>query len=146
MKDYMLIALKEANKSIEYGDVPVGCVIVKDDKIIAKAYNEREKKQKITKHAEIVAIEKASNKLHTWHLDDCILYTTLSPCFMCTSVIMQSRIKKVIYGVSGEQFEQINKYLSLIDKNYKNISFIQGLHRKECLELLQKFFKEKRKK
>ena len=65
---------------------------------------------------------------------------------MCTSVIMQSRIKKVIYGVPGEQFEQINKYLSLIDKNYKNISFIQGLHRKECLELLQKFFKEKRKK
>lgn len=146
MKDYMFIAINEAHKSLKYNDVPVGCVIVKDDKIIAKAYNEREKKQKITKHAEVIAIEKASKKLKTWHLNDCTLYTTLSPCFMCTSVILQSRIKKVIYAAEGEQFEQINKYLSLIDKNYKNTLFEKGLHEDEYVKILRKFFEDKRKK
>lgn len=146
MKDYMSIAINEARKSLKYNDVPVGCVIVKDNKIIAKAYNEREKKQKITKHAEVIAIEKASKKLKTWHLNDCTLYTTLSPCFMCTSVILQSRIKKVIYAAEGEQFEQINKYLSLIDKNYKNTLFEKGLHEDEYVKILRKFFEDKRKK
>ena len=146
MKDYMSIAINEAHKSLKYNDVPVGCVIVKDDKIIAKAYNEREKKQKITKHAEVIAIEKASKKLKTWHLNDCTLYTTLSPCFMCTSIILQSRIKKVIYAAEGEQFEQINKYLSLIDKNYKNTLFEKGLHEDEYVKILRKFFEDKRKK
>lgn len=146
MKDYMSIAINEAHKSLKYNDVPVGCVIVKDNKIIAKAYNEREKKQKITKHAEVIAIEKASKKLNTWHLNDCTLYTTLSPCFMCTSVILQSRIKKVIYAAEGEQFEQINKYLSLIDKNYKNTLFEKGLHEDEYVKILRKFFEDKRKK
>lgn len=146
MKDYMLIALKEANKSLKYNDVPVGCVIVKNNTIISKAYNEREKKQNITKHAEIIAIEKATKKLGTWHLNDCILYTTLSPCFMCTSVILQSRIKKVVYAVAGEQFENITKNLSLIDKNYKKMTFEQGLHEEKSMFLLQKFFEEKRKK
>lgn len=146
MKDYMFIAINEAHKSLKYNDVPVGCVIVKDNKIIAKAYNEREKKQKITKHAEVIAIEKASKKLKTWHLNDCTLYTTLSPCFMCTSVILQSRIKKVIYAAEGEQFEQIKKYLSLIDKNYKNTLFEKGLHEDEYVKILRKFFEDKRKK
>lgn len=146
MKDYMSIAINEARKSLKYNDVPVGCVIVKDNKIIAKAYNEREKKQKITKHAEVIAIEKASKKLKTWHLNDCTIYTTLSPCFMCTSVILQSRIKKVIYAAEGEQFEQINKYLSLIDKNYKNTLFEKGLHEDEYVKILRKFFEDKRKK
>ena len=146
MKDYMYIAINEAHKSLKHNDVPVGCVIVKDDKIIAKAYNEREKKQKITKHAEVIAIEKASKKLKTWHLNDCTLYTTLSPCFMCTSIILQSRIKMVIYAAEGEQFEQINKYLSLIDKNYKNTLFEKGLHEDEYVKILRKFFEDKRKK
>lgn len=146
MKDYMSIAINEAHKSLKYNDVPVGCVIVKNDKIIAKTYNEREKKQKITKHAEVIAIEKASKKLKTWHLNDCTIYTTLSPCFMCTSVILQSRIKKVIYAAEGEQFEQINKYLSLIDKNYKNTLFEKGLHEDEYVKILRKFFEDKRKK
>lgn len=146
MKDYMLIALKEANKSLKYNDVPVGCVIVKNNDIIAKAYNEREKKQNIIKHAEILAIEKATKKLKTWHLNDCILYTTLSPCFMCTSVILQSRIKKVVYAVAGKQFENITKNLSLIDKNYKNVIFEKGIYEKESILLLQKFFEDKRKK
>lgn len=146
MKDYMLVALKEAQKSLKYQDVPVGCVIVKNDNIISKAYNEREKKHNIIKHAEITAISKASKKLGTWHLNDCILYTTLSPCFMCTSVILQSRIKKVVYGTTGEQFEQIIENLSLIDKNNKNTIFEKGLYEKECVDLLRKFFEDIRKK
>lgn len=142
--DYMKVALKEAVKSLKYNDVPVGCVIVKNDKIISKSYNKREKSNKITKHAEVNAIEKASKKLKTWHLDDCILYTTLEPCLMCSSIILQARIKKVIYALNNDKNTFNIKQLKKIDENAKKIVFEKGNYSEESLELLQNFFQKQR--
>lgn len=92
---YMKEALKEAKKAYEKKEVPVGCVIVKDDKIIARAHNLKESKNDTTKHAEIIAIQKASKKLNSWRLLDCEMYVTLEPCSMCAGAIINSRIKKI---------------------------------------------------
>ena len=95
---YMKEALKQAQKAYDINEVPVGAIIVKDDKIIARAYNLKETKQDTTKHAEIIAIQKASKKLNAWRLTDCEMYVTLEPCSMCAGAIIQARIKKVYIG------------------------------------------------
>ena len=94
---FMNYALKEAQKAYNKMDVPVGCVIVYNGKIIARGYNKREKDQNVIKHAEIEAIDKACKVLKSWRLNDCIIYTTLFPCPMCASAIQQSRISKLVY-------------------------------------------------
>ena len=94
---FMNYALKEAQKAYNKMDVPVGCVIVYNGKIIARGYNKREKDQNVIKHAEIEAIDKACNALKSWRLNDCTIYTTLFPCPMCASAIQQSRISKLVY-------------------------------------------------
>ena len=94
---FMNYALKEAQKAYNKMDVPVGCVIVHNGKIIARGYNKREKDQNAIKHAEIEAIDKACKVLKSWRLNDCIIYTTLFPCPMCASAIQQSRISKLVY-------------------------------------------------
>ena len=95
---YMKEALKQAKKAYEKGEIPVGAIIVKNHKIIARAYNEKEYKLDTTKHAEILAIQKASKKLQTWRLTDCDMYVTLEPCSMCAGALIQSRIKKLYIG------------------------------------------------
>ena len=99
---YMKIAIKEANKAFKINEVPVGAVIVKNKKIIAKAYNKREKTKNVINHAEIIAITKACKNIKNWRLDDCEIYITMEPCMMCSGAIQQSRIKKIIYGVKNE--------------------------------------------
>lgn len=94
---FMNYALKEAQKAYNKMDVPVGCVIVYNGKIIARGYNKREKDQNVIKHAEIEAIDKACKTLKSWRLNDCTIYTTLFPCPMCASAIQQSRISKLVY-------------------------------------------------
>ncbi|MDD6480560.1 MAG: nucleoside deaminase [Clostridium sp.] len=94
---FMNYALKEAQKAYNKMDVPVGCVIVYNGKIIARGYNKREKDQNVIKHAEIEAIDKACKDLKSWRLNDCTIYTTLFPCPMCASAIQQSRISKLVY-------------------------------------------------
>ena len=96
--EYMKIAFEEAKKALTYDEVPIGAIIVKDDKIISKAHNLKETTQLVTKHAEIIAIEAAERVLGTWYLDGCTLYTTLEPCLMCSGAIVQSRIDRVVYG------------------------------------------------
>ena len=100
---FMKAALKEAKKAYEKMEVPVGCVIVKDGKIIARAHNQKETKFDTTKHAEILAIQKASKKLNSWRLLDCEMYVTLEPCAMCAGAIINSRIKKVYIGTMDEK-------------------------------------------
>ncbi|MEG1639254.1 MAG: nucleoside deaminase, partial [Erysipelotrichaceae bacterium] len=95
---YMKEALKEANKALLIDEVPIGCVIVKNDKIIARAHNLRETKQQSINHAEILAIQKACKKIGSWRLEDCSIYVTLEPCAMCAGAILQSRIDTVIFG------------------------------------------------
>ena len=130
---YMLLALKEAKKAYRKKEIPVGCIIVKNNKIIAKAYNKREKKQKTINHAELIAITKANKKIKNWRLDDCIMYVTMEPCMMCCGAIEQSRIKKVIYGCKNEKYGYISKT--------NNINS-ELLYTKKCKMIVQKFFKE----
>lgn len=135
---FMNIALKEAKKAYKKNEVPIGCIIVKNNKIISKAYNKKEIKKISTYHAEILAINKACKKLKTWHLEECILYTTVEPCLMCTGAIIQSRIKKVVYGTNNDSFG----YLSKLNNN--KITIIKDVMKNECKKILSDFFKEKR--
>ena len=117
---YAELALKEAKKSLRTNDVPVGAVIVQNGKVIAKGHNTKEKKQIVTKHAEINAIEKACRKKKTWYLNDCDIYVTLEPCPMCLNAIKQAHIKKVIFLTKQEK--QINyKDTELIYLNINDI-------------------------
>ena len=137
---YMKIALNEAKKAIPKEEVPVGCIIVKDDIVIAKAHNKKEIDKIATYHAEILAINKACKKLNTWHLEDCILYTTLEPCMMCTGAISQARIKTVVYGTSNEAFGYISKASEL------KINIRKGILESSCQKLLTNFFITQRKR
>ena len=133
---YMKIALKEAEKALKYNEVPVGCVIVKNKKIIAKAYNQKEKTKNVTKHAEIIAISKACKKIKNWRLDNCEIYITMEPCMMCSGAIEQSRIKKIIYGAKNENYGFTEKL--------KNIEIISQICEDECKKIVQTFFKKRR--
>ena len=139
---YMKLALKEAKKAFKQNEVPIGVVIVKNNKIISKAHNKKEKTKIVTKHAEIIAIEKACKKLKTWHLNDCILYTTVEPCLMCSGAIIQSRIKKVYFSTANEKFGEL---LNQVKKKNNRMDVDIGLYEEKSVELLQKFFKNKRK-
>lgn len=143
---YMLEALKEAKKSFVKGDVPVGAVIVKDNKIISRAHNEKEIQKIATKHAEILAIEKACKKLKSWHLEECELYITLEPCLMCAGAIIQSRISKIIYATSNEKFGFAGSIENVLNnkKNNHKVKIINGVLEQESQKLLKNFFKTKR--
>jgi len=133
---YMKIALEEAKKAYKHNEVPVGAIIVKNNKIISKACNKKEKAKNVIKHAEIIAISKACKKIKNWRLDDCEIYITMEPCMMCSGAIQQSRIKKIIYGVRNEKYGFTN--------NLNNIEIISQVCEKECKNLVQSFFKKKR--
>lgn len=143
---YMQIALKEAKKSLKYDDVPIGAVIVKNGNIIAKAHNMKEKLSIATKHAEIIAIEKACKKFNSWYLNDCTLYVTVEPCLMCCGAIIQSRIKKVVYATKNEKFGYVESIENILNnkKNNHNVIIDKGIYEKEAKELIQQFFQKKR--
>ena len=123
---------KLLNKAIKEDEVPVGAIIVKDNKIISKAYNKTNKSNNILDHAEIIAIKKASKKLNNWRLDDCTLYISLEPCDMCKEIIKKSRINNVIY------FSKQNEFKTENNPNYKL------LENNDISILLSNFFKNKR--
>lgn len=144
---YMKEALKEAQKAYKKLEVPVGAIIVKDGKIIARAHNLKETKNDTTKHAEILAIEKASKKLGNWRLIECEMYVTLEPCPMCAGAIVNSRIKKVNIGAMDEKTGACGSKLNLLqDFNFDTkVDMKSGILENECRELLQKFFVALRK-
>lgn len=117
---FMKEAIKEAKKAYIKDEIPIGAVIVCDNKIISRGHNLRDSKNIVTKHAEVIAIEKANKKLHNWRLVDCTLYTSLEPCEMCTAIIKASKLKRVVYCASSNEgsreFEQL-KVLSLINQS-----------------------------
>ena len=135
---YMKKAVDLSKKAFNRDEVPVGCVVVCNNKIIATSYNHKEKKQIATEHAEIIAIRKACKKKKSWRLDDCILYTTFEPCIMCAGAIIESRIKKVVYGVN-----KIDKGSASFLKN-NNVVVKSGVLENESLALLRTFFENKR--
>lgn len=131
---YMEIAISEAKKARKSGEVPVGAVIVKNDKVIAKAHNLVEKKHNCLLHAELVAIKKASKKLKNWRLLDCTMYVTLEPCKMCKNAISLSRISKVIYSSDSNNKIKIDNNNYFKCEKYKNVTD----------NIIQMFFKNKR--
>ena len=144
---FMKEALKEAKKAYDKLEVPVGCVIVKDGKIISRAHNLKETKFDTTKHAEIIAIQKASKKLKSWRLIDCEMYVTLEPCTMCAGAIIHSRIKKVYIGAMDEKTGAVGSVLNLFEDykfNHKP-EVEKGILKEDCESLLKQFFKELRK-
>lgn len=147
MDKYMKIALKQAQRAFEKDEVPIGAVIVKDNQIIARAYNLRERRQCATAHAEILAIEKACHKLNSWRLDDCELYVTLEPCPMCAGAILQARIKKVIFGALDPKGGSIQSCMHMYEnKGYNHYPLVEYMQTEECSQLLKDFFKRKRMK
>lgn len=144
---FMNQALKEAEKAYKKLEVPVGALIVKDGKIIARAHNQKENKTDTTKHAEITAIQKASKKLKSWRLIDCEMYVTLEPCTMCAGAIINSRIKKVYIGAMDEKTGAVGSVLNLFEDykfNHKPESET-GILKEDCEDILKRFFKELRK-
>ena len=140
-------ALKEAKKAYDKLEVPVGAIIVKDGKIIARAHNLKETKFDTTNHAEIIAIQKASKKLKSWRLLDCEMYVTLEPCSMCAGAIINSRIKKVYIGANDEKTGAVGSVLNLFE-DYKfnhNVEFEKGILKEDCENVLKDFFKNLRK-
>jgi len=134
---YMIKAIELAKKAYDLDEIPVGAVIVKDNKIIGTGYNKKEKEKNPLKHAELIAIEKACKKINDWRLNDCEIYITLEPCQMCLGAIIESRIKKIVYGVSKSK---------QVFNNLNDIEIVGGILENESLEILQKFFKNKRNK
>ena len=139
-------ALKEAKKAYEKLEIPVGAIIVKDDKIIARAHNLKEIKCDTTEHAEINVIKKASKKLGSWRLTGCEMYVTLEPCSMCAGALIQSRIDKLYIGTMDEKTGACGSVLNLLtDYKFNHIVDVEkGICEKECKSIIKEFFKELR--
>jgi tRNA(adenine34) deaminase len=143
----MRLALKEAHKALAIDEVPVGALIVKGGKIIARAHNRRETTQMATAHAELLAIEKACKKLNSWRLEGCLLYVTLEPCAMCTGASLLSRVEGIVFGAydpKGGCMGTVTDLTSLKAFNHQPW-VLGGILEKECAQLLTDFFKNKRK-
>ena len=153
---YMKAAIAQAKKAALIGEVPIGCVIVYEDKIIARGYNKRNTKKTTLAHAEILAIEKATKYLKDWRLEGCTMYVTLEPCQMCAGAIVQSRMDRVVIGSMNPKAGCAGSILNLLQIEQFNhqVSLETGVMQKECTKLLQDFFahlrelkkKEKEKK
>lgn len=145
---FMKEALKEAQKAYDKNEIPVGAVIVKDNKVIARAHNIKEEKNDTTKHAEIIAIQKASKKLGSWRLLNCEMYVTLEPCSMCAGALIQARLKKVNIGTMDAKTGACGSVLNLLE-DYKFNHIVQVekyILKDKCEKILKDFFKYLREK
>ncbi|HLQ97692.1 MAG TPA: tRNA adenosine(34) deaminase TadA [Candidatus Dormibacteraeota bacterium] len=145
---FMALAIEEAYKAKKKNEVPIGAVIVRENKVIAKGYNIRETSQLALSHAELIAIQDANQKLGSWRLEDCTLYVTLEPCQMCAGAIVQARMKRVVFGASDPKAGCAGTLMNLLDDGRFNhqVEIESGILERECSELLTNFFKELRKK
>lgn len=143
---FMKLALKEAKKAAKKKEVPIGAVVVKNGKVIAKAHNLREKTNKATSHAELLAIEKANKKLKSWRLDSCVLYVTIEPCPMCAGAIIQSRVQKLVYGAQDLKSGTHQSVVNLFEKSFNHkVDVEYGIMEEECGEIITSFFRKLRK-
>lgn len=143
---YMRAALQQAKKALLLREVPIGCVIVHDNKIIARGYNRRNTDKNTLSHAEITAIRKASKKIGDWRLEDCTLYVTLEPCQMCSGAIVQARIPQVVIGCMNPKAGCAGSILNLLEMPEFNhqVQITRGVLEEECSAVLKQFFKDLR--
>lgn len=145
---YMKAALREAKKAYQLDEVPIGCVIVQNDKIIARGYNRRNTDKNTLAHAELSAIKKASKKTGDWRLEDCTMYVTLEPCQMCAGAIVQSRLGKVVIGSMNPKAGCAGSVINLLKMKQFNhqVEMVTGVLDEECSKMLSGFFMELREK
>ena len=139
---YMSLAYEEALKAQEQGEVPVGAVIVKDDEVISRAYNQKEQTQSALSHAEILAISSASLALKTWRLEECSIYVTLEPCLMCKGAIESARIANLVYACKDLKLE--DTYLQQNSEDPWRVNVLSGIMQEACSALIKDFFKNLR--
>lgn len=144
---FMTLALKEADKAEQKEEVPIGCVIVKDGKVVARAHNLKQTKRLATAHAEVLAIEKACRKLKDWRLEDYEIYVTLEPCAMCAGAIAGARIKKAYFGAYEPKGGGVeSKFHILTESGLNHVTeFEGGVMEKECSDKIKDFFRTRRK-
>ena len=147
-ESFMKQAVKQAKKAYDKLETPIGCVIVREDKIIARGYNKRNMKKNTLAHAEILAINKASKVLGDWRLEDCTMYVTLEPCPMCAGAIVQARIPRVVIGSMNPKAGCAGSVLNLLQQDGLNhqVEITKGVLAEECSGLMASFFRELRKK
>ena len=150
MSKFMKAAIVQAKKAYALGEVPIGCVIVKDNQIIARGYNRRSIDHNTLAHAEMIAIKKACKKLGDWRLEDCTMYITLEPCPMCAGAIVQARIKNIVIGAMNAKAGCAGSILDLMNiqrfNHQVDTLLLDGEIHEECVELLKNFFRELRQK
>ncbi len=147
-ESFMKQAVKQAKKAYDKLETPIGCVIVREDKIIARGYNKRNMKKNTLAHAEILAINKASKVLGDWRLEDCTMHVTLEPCPMCAGAIVQARIPRVVIGSMNPKAGCAGSVLNLLQQDGLNhqVEITKGVLAEECSGLMTSFFRELRKK
>lgn len=145
---YMDKALEQAEMAREIDEVPIGCVIVYEDKIIGKGYNRRNTEKNVLAHAEIIAINEACGFMKDWRLEDCTLFVTVEPCPMCSGAILQSRVKRVVFGTRNAKAGCCGSILNVVDDDRFNhrVEIVEGIRQEECSNIMKEFFKEKRRK
>jgi tRNA(adenine34) deaminase len=143
---YMQMALAQADEARAAGEVPVGAVIVHDNRLVASAHNQREQLRDPTAHAEMIAITQAAESLHSWRLDGCRLYVTLEPCPMCAGAILQARIPHVIYGAADPKAGAVQSLYRLLSDSRLNhqTQFTAGVLAERCGRMLTEFFQQQR--
>ena len=144
---YMKEALRQAKKAEKLGEIPIGCVIVKDGKIVARGYNRRNTDKNTLAHAELQAIRKASKAVGDWRLEECTMYITLEPCQMCAGAIVQARIPRVVIGCRNPKAGCAGSILNLLNVPAFNhqVELTEGILKEECSTLLKEFFRKLRK-
>jgi len=144
---FMREALKEAQKALEKDEVPVGCVIVYKDKIIARAHNQMRTLNDPTAHAEMIAITEATERLNDMRLLECTLYVTIEPCSMCAGALVLARIEKIVYGADDPKTGACGSVLNIAQNKKLNhrIKIVKGILREECSRIIQEFFQQKRR-
>ena len=145
---YMKLAIREAKKARAIGEVPIGCIIVYEDKIIARGYNKRVAKKSVLAHAEILAIKKACKKTGDWRLEGCTMYITLEPCPMCAGAIIQARIPRVVIGSLNPKAGCAGSVLDMmhVDGFNHQVDVTTGVCDEECSKMMKEFFRELRER
>jgi len=145
---YMKMALAEARKAYQRAEVPIGAVVVCDDQVVGRGFNLREQTQDPTSHAEMIALREAAKNEASWRLENCQLYVTLEPCPMCAGAILQSRIKRLVYGASDPKAGAVNSLYQLLNDERFNhqVEVEAGVMKKEAAQLLKDFFRDLRER